>query len=83
MNNDPFSFRPRRSSDRGGIVLMPLLVNVPKGRPNWTLVICPKCGAKCWKAHDVDQLVREQGMIAMCTLCALKRGGYNAERKET
>lgn len=76
MNNDPFSFRPRRSSDRGGIVLMPLLANVPKGRPDWTLVTCPKCGAKCWKAHDVDQLVREQGMIAMCTLCALKRGGY-------
>ena len=55
---------------------MPLLVNVPKGRPNWTLVTCPKCGAKCWKARDIDQLVREQGMIAMCTLCALKRGGY-------
>lgn len=74
MKNNKFSIRPRRSSDRGGIAMMPLFVNVPKGHPDWELVTCPRCGAKCWKAPEIDRLVKEQGVIAMCTMCAIKTG---------
>ena len=68
------SITPRKVSDRGGAVCMPLLVNVPEGHPDWELTTCPKCGAKCWKDKVVDFLVEYQGANAMCTFCALREG---------
>lgn len=42
--------KPRRISDRGGIITMPLKVNVPDPNDNsWEETNCPECGAKCWK----------------------------------
>lgn len=68
------SITPRKITDRGGAVCMPLLRNVPKGRPEWELTTCPKCGAKCWKDPAVDFVVEYQGATAMCTFCALREG---------
>lgn len=68
------SITPRKLSDQGGVVCMPLFINAPQGHKDWTLTTCPKCGKKCWKAPDVDFLMEHQGVTAMCTYCALKEG---------
>ena len=68
------SITPRKISDRGGVVCMPLLRNIPGGRKEWELVTCPQCGAKCWKDPATDFVVEYQGARAMCTFCALREG---------
>lgn len=68
------SITPRKLSDRGGVVMMPLLRNVPEGREDWKITTCPKCGAKCWKDPLTDFIVEHQGATAMCTFCALRHG---------
>lgn len=68
------SITPRKETDRGGVVLMPLLRNIPVGRKEWELTTCPKCGAKCWRDPLTDYVVENQGATAMCTFCALREG---------
>ena len=36
---------PRKESDRGGWLCMPLLTNAPEGKEGWEKVHCPVCGA--------------------------------------
>ena len=36
---------PRKPDEVGGYLMMPLVANVPKGRPCWKMVKCPECGA--------------------------------------
>lgn len=69
---------PRKQTDKGGIVCLPLDENL-KGdtqakHPDWEPVECPHCGRKCWKAPEVDRLISGQGAQALCTKCALECG---------
>lgn len=68
-----FSIRPRKPSDRGGYICLPLKANVPEGRAEWTLVKCPECGAECWRDPAVSE-VEKTGAVALCTMCALRKG---------
>lgn len=69
---------PRKSSDRGGILCLPLDKNLngdTQGKhADWKPMQCPNCGRKCWKPPTVDQLVEKQGVQLLCTECALKAG---------
>ena len=71
-----FELAPRRSSDFGGILLLPLDENmngdVQAKHPDWTPTTCPICGRKCWKQKEVDHLQIEQGVKVACTACALE-----------
>ena len=49
---------PRGQNETGGILLMPMKKNIPKGHPEWSLVKCPICGQECWRPA--------------CTECGLK-----------
>lgn len=63
---------PRKKSDRGGYLMMPLLKNVPIApRASWKLVRCPVCGAKCWDRPYPEGWEEPE---KMCTMCALKKG---------
>lgn len=67
--------KPRRISDRGGIITMPLKVNVPDPNDNsWEETNCPECGAKCWKRPPPKGFSEDMFDGRMCTMCALKRG---------
>lgn len=71
-----FDLSPRRSTDRGGILCLPLDENL-KGdvrakHPDWTSIDCPICGRKCWKQKEVDRLRFEQGVKIACTACAIE-----------
>lgn len=55
---------------------MPLKSNVPEGHDDWTLTTCPECGAACWRHHTVDEQINA-GCIAVCTMCALRKGSEN------
>lgn len=41
---------PRKATDRGGWLCMPLVINGPEGKPGWKAV-CTKCALR--KAGDV------------------------------
>lgn len=43
------SMQPRKATDKGGWLCMPLVVNTPEGKPGWEKVHCPVCGELCWK----------------------------------
>lgn len=67
--------KPRRISDRGGIITMPLKVNVPDPNDNsWEETNCPECGAVCWKRPLLKGFSEDMFDGRMCTMCALKRG---------
>ena len=67
--------KPRRISDRGGIITMPLKVNVPDPNDNsWEETTCPECGAVCWKRPLPKGFSEDMFDGRMCTMCALKRG---------
>lgn len=70
MHRKPASFRRRRKTT-GGILLMPMKKNIPKGHPEWSLVKCPICGQECWRPISRQEL-RQKKMQAACTECGLK-----------
>lgn len=64
---------PRKKSDRGGYLMMPLLKNVPIApRASWKLMRCPVCGAKCW-----DRPYPEGWEENVYHVCAEERVGLN------
>lgn len=65
--------RPRTAADRGGYACMPLKRNVPKGKLNWELATCPRCGRECWRLPQT-LYAEAQGAVALCTECALREG---------
>lgn len=66
---------PRKESDRGGWLCMPLLTNAPEGKEGWEKVHCPVCGAFCWKRPEYAGVIYHSKLDgACCTLCALKKG---------
>lgn len=61
----------RGQNETGGILLMPMKKNIPKGHPEWSLVKCPICGQECWRPMSRQEL-RQKKMQAACTECGLK-----------
>lgn len=73
-----FDLTPRKQTDRGGILCLPLDKNlngdVQAKHPDWEPVECPTCGRKCWKHPEAGRLAKEQGAKMLCTECAIKAG---------
>ena len=65
---------PRKPTDRGGYICMPLKKNVESTKNGWKLTKCPKCQRECWEDSMVEFLVKTQGVIPLCTECALTKG---------
>lgn len=69
---------PRKDTDRGGILCLPLDENLngdtQAAHPDWEPMACPHCGRKCWKQPEADRLIKEQGAQVLCTKCALEVG---------
>ncbi len=65
---------PRRASDKGGYLCMPLRQNVPEGRKGWKLVNCPECGRECWERPLPEEFTKDMFSGVLCTMCAMKRG---------
>lgn len=64
---------PRKKTDRGGYLMMPLRRNVPNPKNNdWKLVRCPACGAECWDTGNLPTGWATPQKL--CTMCALKKG---------
>ncbi|WP_455619622.1 hypothetical protein [Eisenbergiella sp.] len=70
--------RPRKDSDKGGILCLPLDKNlngdIQAKHPDWQPMSCPTCGRKCWKPAEADRIQKEQGVQLLCTMCALEAG---------
>lgn len=63
---------PRKTTDRGGYLTMPLRENVPvPGGENWQLTNCPKCGCECWDRPLPDGFTKKMFAGRLCTICAL------------
>lgn len=81
-----FDLTPRKQTDRGGIICLPLDKNlngdVQAKHPDWKPVECPTCGRKCWKHPEADRLAKEQDTKMLCTECAIKAGLLSPFRKE-
>jgi hypothetical protein len=65
--------KPRKKTDRGGYLCMPLCKNVPEGKPEWKKVSCPICGEMCWERPGQAGIIEKRKLDgAFCTECALK-----------
>ena len=72
-----FSIEPRKITDKGGILLLPLKKNLKhaeENHPDWKLIKCPECGQDCFKYPEADRLKLTQGVTLMCTECGIKAG---------
>ena len=66
---------PRKSTDRGGYLMMPLRANVPKsGDDTWRLTNCPNCGCECWSRPLPQGMTEDMFTGRLCTMCALREG---------
>lgn len=66
---------PRKESDKGGYLCMPLCKNVPEGKQGWKKIHCPVCGEMCWqRPEDAGVIYHSRLDGAACTNCALKMG---------
>ena len=67
---------PRKASDRGGYLMMPLRNNVPSPKdPTWKPSRCPGCGRECWDRKLPEGITEEMFAGKLCTLCALRAAG--------
>lgn len=70
-----FDLTPRRSTDTGGILCLPMEKNlhgdIKAKHPDWELIQCPHCGRNCWKTPEAEKMERLQGVQLLCTECAL------------
>lgn len=59
---------PRKATDRGGWLCMPLVINGPEGKPGWKKVRCPECGTLCWQRPEDAGVVKASHLDgAVCT----------------
>ena len=67
---------PRKPTDRGGYLTMPLVSNVPRpSDKTWKKTICPVCGKECWDRPLPEGFIEEMFVGKRCTMCALKAAG--------
>ena len=65
---------PRKTTDRGGWLCMPLVMNRPEGKPGWKKVHYPECGTLCWQRPEDAGVVKASHLDgAVCTKCALRK----------
>ena len=64
--------RPRKLTDKGGYLLMPLKANIPNPPKDWILTTCPRCGRECWD-RKIPEEIKHSIDGKICTLCGLKR----------
>ena len=85
----PEFITPRKESDRGGILCLPLAANLPNSDvmrakyPDWKPMVCPRCGRDCYLPAGADGLRIKLGVEFMCTGCALGNmaAGSNKQKK--
>ena len=66
---------PRKTTDRGGYLPMPLRENIPEPRnKKWKLTKCPICGAECWKTPLPEGYTEDMFAGRCCIMCAFKKG---------
>ena len=64
---------PRKQSDRGGYLMMPLVDNIPIPKDaTWKETTCPVCGNRCWERKLPDGFSEDMFEGKLCTMCALK-----------
>ena len=71
------TLQPRKSTDKGGILLLPLkknIKNAAENHPDWQLIKCPECGRPCYKFPEAARLQATQGVTLMCTECGIEAG---------
>lgn len=69
---------PRKTTDRGGYMTMPLKKNVPQPKDEtWVPAVCPECGCECWDRPLPEGFTKEMFSGKLCTICALKAGLRN------
>ena len=86
MNAGKVDISPRKDTDRGGFLCLPLAENlsgddVKARHPEWERMKCPNCGRECWKPAGVEELQEKQGVQLLCTMCALEAGLVAPYRK--
>ena len=70
---------PRKTTDRGGCLMLPLVKNIPyPANDTWKKSTCPKCGAECWDRRLPPGFTDDMFSGKMCTECALRMA---AQRK--
>ena len=78
---------PRKMTDRGGYLMLPLVKNIPyPANDTWKKSTCPKCGAECWDRQLPPGFTEDMFSGKMCTECALRtRKGRNdnSQSKDT
>ncbi len=64
---------PRKPTDRGGYLMMPLVKNIPEPKHlEWKRTTCPGCGRECWERPLPEGFDKESFDGALCTECALR-----------
>lgn len=64
---------PRKMTDRGGCLMLPLVKNIPyPANDTWKKSTCPKCGAECWDRQLPPGFTEDMFSGKMCTECALR-----------
>ena len=75
---DPgITVEPRKPTDKGGILLLPLKKNLKRAEenhPDWKLIKCPECGQECYEFPEAHRLQLTQGVKLMCTECGIEAG---------
>ena len=75
---DPgITVEPRKPTDKGGILLLPLKKNLKRAEenhPDWKLIKCPECGQECYEFPEAQRLQLTQGVKLMCTECGIEAG---------
>ena len=67
---------PRKPTDRGGYLAMPLVQNVPRPSDKaWKKTACPECGRECWDRPLPEGFTEEMFKGKLCALCALEAAG--------
>lgn len=67
-----FKISPRKTSDKGGYITMPLKENIPEPKDrSWKSSVCPRCGRPCWDKPLPAGYSEDQFDGKYCTLCAL------------
>jgi len=66
--------KPRKRSDRGGWLAMPLVENVPRpSDKTWKKTTCPDCGRECWDRPLPEGFTEDMFVGKLCTMCALQK----------
>ena len=65
---------PRKPTDRGGYLAMPLVQNVPRPSDKaWKKTACPECGRECWDRPLPEGFTEMMFEGKLCTLCVLQK----------